>query len=267
MGSLEKGYCLDFHRTLTRLFEEGISPHTVFTFPQDTSTYPVILLASAARMTDAEIASMKAYLAAGGKVIATGPCAVPGCEHNWQLPNRLGEEHELFSHVPDGVHLKHPKWNGSMELPPCTDPDEWQEPMPGLFYHPHRISSGVNIETVLELCRKHMKPMPIRVKGARGYLSTIFDAGDQYIVHFLAADYDVQINEELDKIRYHRSRVNLITHAEPIGIDCVVQLEAASAPVVYTPFCDEGSTVTLEDGLCTVHLPDKCSYAILQFDK
>ena len=109
--------------------------------------------------------------------------------------------------------------------------------------------------------------MPLKITSARGYLSTLFETDDQYIVHFLAADYDVRINEELDKIRYHRSRVNLITHAEPIGTDGLVQVETDRPATVYTPFCDAVSDVRQENGICTISLPEKCSYAIVSFAK
>lgn len=265
MGNLNKGYSLDYQSLLTRLFEEGLSPHTVFRFPADASVYPVVVLSSAARMTECEQADMNAYLAAGGKVIVTGPSGLPGCQNSWKLQNALGAEHDLFTTVAGGVHLMRPEWLRSMELPPCTDPAEWQQPAEGLYYHPHRTSEAGTMDAVIALCRRFVRPMPLQVASAKGYLSTLFETDDQYIVHFLAADYDVRINEELDKIRYHRSRVNLITHAEPVGVDCLVQVRTYLPATVYTPFCDAPSDVQQADGLCTIRLPEKCSYAIITF--
>ena len=77
----------------------------------------------------------------------------------------------------------------------------------------------------------------------------------------------MDIDHELDSIRFHRSRVNLVTKAEPIGIDGILRIEAKQAPTVYAPFSDAEPVCKLEDGVCTVTLPEKCPYAILQFKK
>jgi hypothetical protein len=84
-------------------------------------------------------------------------------------------------------------------------------------------------------------------------------------VQLLAEDYDVDINHELDSIRTHRSRVNLLTTIVPIGVDRTVRVETEVQPTVYTPFQEEPTAVTLVDGVCTVTLPENCSYAILRF--
>ncbi|MBQ8894529.1 MAG: hypothetical protein IJ043_09030 [Clostridia bacterium] len=112
-----------------------------------------------------------------------------------------------------------------------------------------------------------MKPLSIAVASAKGYLCTMFEAEDRLTVHFLAEDYDVDIDHELDSIRFHRSRVNLLTKIEPIGIDGTLRLSAPTAPTVYTPFNRERATVTQKGGEYTVTLPPKCAYVILHFQK
>ena len=268
-GNLNKGYFQDYSATLTTLFRKGICPHTVFTFPEDASTYPVILVSSAAKMTETEIAAAKAYLKAGGKLIVTGPSPLPGCEHSWELPRQVNVPHtEFFTTVPEGESwAKPPQWMVETQVAPSNDPDRWFQPEEGLHFHPHRISSGTNTEDVLSLCRQYMNQMPIGVLRSNGYLCTMFEDVDQITVHFLAEDYDVDIDHELDRIRFHRSRVNLITKVEPIGIDGELQLETAKTPEVYTPFCEEASGIRQEGNLCTITLPEKCSYVILRFPK
>ena len=77
--------------------------------------------------------------------------------------------------------------------------------------------------------------------------------------------FEVKNSAELDSIRNHRSRVNLLTSIVPIGIDRTVRVETKVQPTVYTPFHNEPAAVTLTDGVCTVTLPENCSYAILRF--
>jgi hypothetical protein len=227
-----------------------------------------LLLSGVAQMTQQEQAALQRYLDAGGKVIALGPTALADCKSNWVLPTRLDlPEKEFFSWVDPGSSvMRTAKW---LRLPVASssDPDVWSQPREGLFYHPQRICEKANNQKLLELCRSYMKPMPVKVLQAAGYLCTMFETQDSYVVHFLAEDYDVDIDHELDRIRFHRSRVNIITKAEPIGIDGKLRLEANTAPKVYTPFCPDGTVVAHDGKVATVTLPDKCTYAILVFSK
>jgi len=267
-GALVNGFQTDYRDALTLLFRDGICPHTVFTIPEKPDTYPLLLLSGVAQMTQQEQAALQRYLDAGGKVIALGPTALADCKSNWVLPTRLDlPEKEFFSWVDPGSSvMRTAKW---LRLPVASssDPDVWSQPREGLFYHPQRICEKANNQKLLELCRSHMKPMPVKVLQAAGYLCTMFETQDSYVVHFLAEDYDVDIDHELDRIRFHRSRVNIITKAEPIGIDGKLRLEANTAPKVYTPFCPDGTVVAHDGKVATVTLPDKCSYAILVFSK
>jgi len=267
-GNLNKGYPKDYSDALSLLFREGICPHTVFDIPKDTSAYPLLLLSGVSRMTAQEQTAVQNYLNAGGKVIAVGPTALEGCENNWKLPTRTNlEAKDFFTYVlPGESWIQQPQWLG-WEIPSSQDADLWQQPREGLYYHPQRIGEQANNAKVLELCRQFMKPLPVSVQSATGYLCSMFEADDQLTVHFLAEDYDVDINHELDDIRFHRSRVNLVTKAEPIGTDGKLVLEAETIPTVYTPFNPEGATVTRNGSLCTVTLPEKCPYVLLKFIK
>lgn len=262
-GTLLHGYSADFSGTLTALLREGICPHTVFTFPETPDRYPLIVVPSADKMTDAEKTAMERYLSAGGKIIATGPTAIPHCKHSWKLPNRYeGAPLDFFPSCPNGIKPVLPNWYRNLPLPQCADPNSWQTPREGLFYHPHRQP-----EDLISMCRQFTKPLPVTLLSAKGYLCSTFEADDQFTVHFLAEDYDTDIDHELDQMRFHRSRVNFINKVVPIGIDGVLQLRTAATPKVYTPFCQEPATVTRDGSICTITLPQNCSYAIVQFQK
>ena len=163
--------------------------------------------------------------------------------------------------------MKLPVWNSRIEPELCADENRWTQPRENLFYNPRRSSEPVMKEALLELCSKYMRQMPVKVVQSNGYLSTMFEAEDQITVQFLAEDYDVDIDHELDSIRYHRSRVNLVNKVEPIGIDGILKMETDKIPQVYTPFNQEEAKVEYADGICTVTLPEKCSYAVLRFVK
>ena len=265
-GSLNKGYPKDYSDALTLLFRDGICPHTVFKIPENADTYPLLILSGVARMTDKEKLAVQSYMQAGGKVIAVGPTAFENCENTWKLPTRVNVPREAFftTVLPGESWIKPPEWI-NWDVESSHDPDRWSQPLEGFWYHPQRISEKANNEKVLELCRRYMKPMPVAVTRSQGYLCTMFEAEDQLTVHFLAEEYDVDIDHKLDSIRFHRSRVNLVTKAEPIGIDGILCFETDKAPAVYTPFNPEASAVEFDGKVCTVTLPEKCPYAILQF--
>lgn len=264
-GGLHRGYFRDYTDILALLFQNGIHPHTVFSFPEDAGELPLVILPGVARMTEAELAAMERYLAAGGKVIALGPTPIEGCVHTWQLPNRVnvpGEE--FFTTVPDGIHTKKPDWFLHTTVPSPPDPSVWQKPREGLLYHPCRPGE-IDKESLLAQVRRLIKPLAVTVLEAKGYLSTILRDEAGITLQLVAADYDVDINHELDAMRVHRSRVNLLAHIAPAGVDGVISLKAAAAPTVYTPFSKGTSTVAMDGDRCTVTFPEGCAYALLRF--
>ena len=66
-------------------------------------------------------------------------------------------------------------------------------------------------DIILELINKFKKPLPVNVIKSEGYLTNMFESDDRYTVHFLAKDFDTEVDKELDEMRFHRSRVNYIT--------------------------------------------------------
>ena len=262
-GNLAKGYSADYIQTVTALLRNGLCPHTVFAFPEDPEQYPVILLPSAAKMTASEEVAMEKYLENGGKVLAFGPYAGVG---EYTISNRVPQGEELFITTRDGVGIQHPAWVNT-EVEPTTAQDMWTEIKPGLFYDPHRITQKLDTENLLALCRQFARPLPLSVTKADGYLVSLSESDTHINVQLLAEDYDVDIDHHLDSIRFHRSRVNYITKVEPAGVDTKICVATDKCPKVYTPFVEGKAEITASDGEYTVKLPDKCSYAILSFEK
>ena len=266
-GSLFSGYCEDYNETLALLFRNAICAHTLFDFPNDASRYSAVLLPSAAKMTAEESDSLDQYLAAGGAVIVTGPSAITGCESAYSLPSKVDvPADEFFPSVPDSVHLRSPDWL-RVKLPAFSGADKWSNPRKGLYYHPARVSEGRNSEGLIKLCSGFLKEAPVEILSAKGFLTAIFENEQFFIVHLLAEEYDVDINHELDAIRTHHSRVNIITRADPLGTDGEIRIKTKLPMCAYAPFCDGKPTAAPRDDGYTVRLPERCAYAILRFEK
>lgn len=268
-GSVDKGYYLDFQHTLRGLLGAGISPHTLFRFPKVKEDYPVVLVPSPAAMTDEERQELSAYLQSGGVALVFGPADIPGCEDGRILPTApaVDEPDAFFCTVPNGVWVRAAEWRRLTEFSPSSKPAEWKELRTGLFYNPGRISEGEITSSLLELVKTYQKPLPIEILDASGYLITVFEDRDHYVLLMLAEDFDTDVDHNLDDTRFHRSRVNFINRVEPLGVKRVIQLKTDSTPTVYTPFNDSPSNIMQSNGVCTITLPEKTSFLILRFAK
>ena len=267
-GGVEHGYYLDLQKTLQLLFGEGISPHTVFDFPKDATEYPLILVPSALSMTDEEKKALDAYLENGGTALLYGPCALDGCEDGVTYPTspQIANPAAAFAAVPNGVRIISPDWMRKTEFEPTTLAAQWREVRPRLFYNPARISAGKINDSLTALVKRYMKPLPVEILNAEGYLITVFEDEKNLVVRMLAADFDTGIDHELDDMRFHRSRVNYINYVMPVGVAQELRLKADVCPEVFTPF-NAPATVTMKNGVCTVTLPEKTSFIILRFEK
>ncbi len=267
-GNLMKGYYKDYQTTLRLLFSKGVSPHTVFDFPKSADEYPVIVLPSAALMTDAERADMDRYLQNGGKVIAMGPCAYSACKNDWILPTHptLDDPKEFFN-TDSSRPQKLADWILYTALSPSQESKEWQTPASGLYYNPHRISDEEITDSFMELVNRFIQPLPVKVLSSEGYLVTMFESHEAITVHLLAEDYDTDIDHKLDEMRFHRSRVNFINKVEAIGVTDTLEISSDSVPTVYTPFEKESAQVEGKNGKIKIRLPHKTAYVILQFPK
>ena len=120
----------------------------------------------------------------------------------------------------------------------------------------NRGDGGVYSNSVLEAAfRERMM--------AEGYLVTTLQGETGTTVQLLAADYDVDINHELDSIRNHRSRVNLLTSILPAGTDDTVTFRTEKTPTVYTPFCEGDAALVKDSTNWTLSLPKDCTYALI----
>ena len=264
-GNMTDGYYRDYSDILRLLFKSGISPHTIFDFPNNTDKYPLIILAGVARMNENETASMNHYLKAGGKIIVLGPTPINGCINSWNLPNKANIlPDKFFTTVPDGIHLHCPEWYHETKIKNVSDSSNWQESKNGIIYNPSR-PRDIDERSLIEIVQRYLRLMPINILSANGYLVTMLEDAKGITVQLVADDYDVDINHELDSIRDHRSRVNLLTNIAPNGIDGTIQIKTLFPPNVFMPFCDGTAHISMNDDICTVTVPKDCAHVILRF--
>ena len=267
-GNLDKGYYKDFSSALETLYLGGVNPHTVFSFPRSPEEYPLVLLPSAARMTDGELFALRAYLEKGGKVLVSGPSAIPTCESAWTLPSAptIDDPKDFFSYIVGGVKHVSADWTKNETVPaPEGVAFGYREIESGLYYQSARISEEESRRMLVPFVRGFLRPYPVEVTESEGYLVSTFESEGAVTVHLLAKDFDTDIDHHLDEMRFHRSRVNYITRVEPIGVSRRVTVRAPHAPTVYLPFTEKAATVRETSCGYEVTLPEKTAYAILAF--
>jgi hypothetical protein len=253
-GNLNNGFSRDFSDTLNLFLANGLSAGTVLKIPEDTNDFSILVLPSVARLTEEEQARLRQFTGDGGKVFATGPFGFEGLEQNWELPMQSSGE------------IWEKSW---MEEPvaPVKDKPEWREIETGVFSHPSRIQDAESGEFLLEKVAPESQGLPFRIRKSKGFFTVSHwnEQSQAYVVHLLAADYDTDVDHRLESRRYHRSRVDLIVKASPVGTDGIIEVETDYELKAFSPLTP-GNTpqVKRTSGGMTVSLPENCSYAIIE---
>jgi hypothetical protein len=192
---------------------------------------------------------------------------LPGCHNSWKIPAKpdIATADDFFDTIEYGVWHHDAKWVSEMELEPTVDPYAWTTTADGVIYNPHRVHEGNVGRELLELCRKYSRPLPVQMTENEGYSVSVFQNEKGTVVQLIALDYDTDIDHHLDEIRFHRSRVNFVNKAEPIGVTQVLRGLGDNVPVVYTPFCDTPVLAEQEGEGFVVRLHERTSYVILHF--
>ena len=254
-GSLFQGVTRDFTDTLELLFRNGITPTVEMQVPTSAAKCPLLLLPSALRLTVKELDALQAFIRSGGVALATGPFALG---RKWGAPITVPDD--FFT---SDTWMKTP-------FPAFPEEPRWQTLPPGVSWNPCRIQDSESFAgDLLDKVRQHAAALPVEITSAKGFLTLVHQMPDHALtIHCLAAEFDTDINHELDAMRYHRSRVNLITKAEPIGTDDRVVLNTRGEVRAFSPLTPgREPAVSSQDGAVTVTLPEKCPYAVIRLTR
>ena len=262
-GNLLGGLMRDFNLTQKLLSGAGIAVGTALEIPDDPAGCPLLVVPGAASVTPEEAERLRRFAVAGGIVLAFGPCGLPEAGSPWKLDNRVGSDFWVIKEGQAGIHPEKQAW--AWREPAAPDaPAEWREVAPRIFYNSARLPDPGLEKSLLELTRRYMRPLPVEIAGANGYFTTVRRRGGAYIVQLLAMDYDTDIDHHLDEIRTHRTRVNLVVKADPVGVSRHIRINTALPVEVFTPFNDEGAELAKDASGVALTLPEKCPYAVIR---
>lgn len=252
-GNQEDGMCRDMADTQELFFTSGFGAETVVEIPKNAEEYPLLVLPSVALLKDDEISAIKRFARSGGTVLATGPFGFGEAANVWEIP--MQSKKDIWT---DG-------WMNEA-VPSPGLPAQWHKLEEGIFWNPTRLQDGNLNDSLLKKATDLIRPLPFKLIRSKGFLMIPhYDAkNSSYCLHFLSAEYDVEIDKKLDSIRFHRSRVNLITKSAPSGTDGIIELESDLKAEVFSPLTENHPETRGHPPRLWVELPPDCCYTIIK---
>ena len=268
-GDLKNGYQKDYIDTMIAFFSHGIQIDILFSIPVNKEQYSAIVIPSALCLSDAEERQIEQYENTGGVIYATGPFGLLNGDGNPRTSYLA--KYGIQCSFPD-IRIANDFWDGNWQstqtCSPCENSSGWQIFGKSSYWHSLRLQDNTSLDLV-SVVRKRIPAPPVEGKSITGFLFALHKSKSDeqtLIVHLLAAEYDVCIDEALDRIRKHRSRVNLITEVRPkhtsrkISLQCDVKIENFE---FFAPFHSNKPIKWKRNGTeISLVLPQHCSYIV-----
>jgi hypothetical protein len=269
-GDIKNGYEQDYTDTVSELFSAGISVDTLLELPKEPSVYSLVILPSALCLSEEEIRMIKSYITNGGQVIATGPLGL--YDGNGEQPlESFASKYNVdirFEEPERKDDFWEGEWQTSITPDACSNIAKWHTFTHNFYWHPMRLQDHEISLNLVEKTKDLMHEEKIEILNSDGYLSSLHRSRndkDLLILQMIAKEYDVKIDEELDRKRKHRSRINLITEvvAKNVSQEIILKINSTLKEIkVFTPFNSEKARVSQNDSNLKVTLPLNCSYVI-----
>lgn len=232
-GSMVYGHSQDFADTFTGLLACGAMPNVVSRIPASGKD-ELLILPSAALLTDAEKSALENFLNSGGKVIATGPCGWKNVTPQWDVPMQIDSDLS-------NAETEYRQIFGG-KITPVDGERQWSEPLKNFFYHPGKLQDGdLSVNELADKVFAHCREIP-GVKSVTGegfFVTAARLAENRILLFFTAMEYDAQLDHAIESIRRHRTRVNVFSQAPACGQSGSVEIKLAGKSVlskVILPF-------------------------------
>ncbi len=185
-GGAAADYSADFVQTCRALFTAGVDFDVVLKVPEPDSGYRYLFVPSVVCMSESERRKLEQFRAAGGMVIASGPLAVRD-ENN--RPALMFAEFTV-EYTPRPGEFPQDPYAVMEPLLRVAGEAVWREISPNFHYNPCRAGEGCLLW------------LPFAGEAPEGWYMRRFRNPDgSENIHFFAKDFDVIIDEELEKLR------------------------------------------------------------------
>lgn len=249
---VSRDYERELRAAVSLLFSSSCAPDMIHRIPENTEEFSVIVLPGTLLLTEQELLALRQFVKHGGTVFATGPSGLPGVHLEGEYPAHLETARlfQGFNWIPD-------------HFPPLRNERKWTEPEPGVFWHPDTLAD--HPETGKQLVERIRPLLPrdeTEILSANGFYAFRYRNATHTLIHFLAADYETAIDEELDRIRFHRSRVHLITGATPLNTASEILLNCEAAIEVFSPLTGPQPEIRKNGKETVIEVPENAPYLI-----
>jgi hypothetical protein len=271
-GGYITDYDLDYQKVCDYLFSGGYNADTVCHIPEF-GQYKVLIMASVACLDDVEIATLTRWLAQGGILLASGPFGI--CDkHGNQLKSQFMERFGLTICCPTNIRTpvfpaKSVILNPAEATACCEAESRWQQPAANIYWHPRRMQENDHPE-LQKILDKLLPPPIVEPVAANGwYFRRVTDRTGRLLLHGLATQYSLKLNEKLEAERTaNKSGINIITEVLPenSGQKLIFKVHSASnRPELFFPLQNIQIAPEIKDGLLEFNIPEGCFYFILRF--
>lgn len=257
-GGLNSDYSLDYIRTVSDLFEEGVKFEVVTSIPHPSSNIRKLYVPSAAILSREELRDLEIFRLAGGVIYASGPCGVYDIDCRRRVKPYI-EELEI-NDIKRAKEWPHDTWKNA-EPERCKNAPGWRKVKENMYWNPQRAQDDAGV------------PDGVAVAGLQGFFDRSYQLADgRTVKHFLAKKFTRTLNEELEAKREIRTASNsLVTDLFPVNTLNSYEITAAegySSGTLVLPL--NGGTFTpieFKNGKASITLPENCFYFMIVYNK
>ncbi|MEI6424208.1 MAG: hypothetical protein WCP55_18475, partial [Lentisphaerota bacterium] len=267
-GGYMADYAHDYIAACRKIFEAGYDAVTVLEIPAPESACNILVIPSAACFSESDKAALKRWLDSGKTIIANGPFGVFD-ENAECVEKQFADDFGLHIELPEIVRapkFPHDTWE-KREPARCVNEEKWHKLDKNFYWNPVRMQDMTD-DSLFEILSGHYSESDITVVGGRGwYVRKFRDDKGRIILHAIAAEYELKMNEELEAKRAHIGGNNIITEIIPKNNVSVVNFKLMRdfRKIEFaTPLCSDQITSLIPTETLSVTVPEGCYYFILR---
>jgi hypothetical protein len=267
-GGYMADYGHDYIAACNRIFEAGYDAVTALEIPRPESACNILIIPSAACFSESDKTALKRWLDSGKIIIANGPFGVFD-ENAERVETQFTDDFGLHLELPEIVRepkFPHDTWE-KYEPARCINEKKWHKLAGNFYWNPVRMQD-ITDNSLFEILSMNFFESDIKATDGRGwYMRKFRDGKGRIILHVIAAEYELKLDEELESKRAHINNNNIITEIMPKNAVPVLNFKLIrdfSRIEFVTPLCSDQTTSLIPVEMLSVTVPKGCYYFTLR---
>ena len=267
-GGYMADYGHDYMAACKKIFEAGYDAVTVLEIPSTESACNILIVPSAACLSETDKTALKLWLDSGKNVIANGPFGVFD-ENAERAEKQFTDDFGLHIELPEIVRapkFPHDTWE-KREPARCVNEEKWHKLAGNFYWNPGRMQDMTD-DSLFEILSGHFSEPDIKVTDGRGWhIRKFHDGKGRIILHVIAAEYELKLDEELEAKRAHINNNNIITGIMPKNTVSALNFRLMrdfSRIEFAAPLCQDKTASLTPAEMLRVTVPKGCYYFILR---